>query len=78
MKRIYSTLGMTADEGELAKAVEKHSWENIPEEEKGEGKFYRKATPGFWREDLTPEQAEKVEKITAPPAKRALPLLMSA
>ena len=66
MKRIYSTLGIPADEGELAKAVEEHSWENIPEEEKGEGKFYRKATPGSWREDLTQEQAEMVEKITAP------------
>jgi hypothetical protein len=66
MKRIYSTLGVPADVGDLAKAVEKHSWGSIPEEEKGEGKFYRKATPGGWREDLTPEQAETVEKITAP------------
>jgi hypothetical protein len=66
MRRIYSELGIAVDEKELARAVEKHSWENIPEEEKGEGKFYRKASPGSWREDLTPEQVEVVEKITAP------------
>ncbi len=66
MKRIYSTLGITADEGELARVVKKHSWENIPEEEKGEGKFFRKATPEGWKEDLTPDQAETVERITAP------------
>jgi hypothetical protein len=66
MKRIYSTLGISIDEGELARVVEKHSWENIPEEKKGEGKFYRKATPEGWREDLTPEQAKTVERITAP------------
>jgi hypothetical protein len=66
MQRIYSTLGIEVDEAELARVVEKHSWESIPEEEKGEGKFYRKATPGGWREDLTPEQAESVERITAP------------
>ena len=48
--------------------VEKHSWENIPEEEKGEGKFYRKATPGGWREDLTPGQVEMVEEHHRPPA----------
>ena len=66
MKRIYSTLGIPVDEGELVRAVEKHSWENVPEEEKGEGKFYRKASPGGWSEDLTPEQAEIVERITAP------------
>jgi hypothetical protein len=46
--------------------VEQHSWEKIPEENKGEGKFYRKATPEGWREDLTPEQARIVEKVTGP------------
>jgi Sulfotransferase domain len=66
MRRIYSTLGIEVDQEELARTVEKHSWENIPEEEKGEGKFYRKATPGGWREDLTPEQAKIIEKVTAP------------
>ena len=66
MKRMYAELGIEVDEGELARAVEKHAWESIPEEEKGRGKFYRKATPGAWREDLTPEQAQMVEDITAP------------
>jgi hypothetical protein len=65
LKRMYSELGIAIDEGELSEAVEKHSWENIPEEEKGEGKFYRKATPGSWREDLTPRQIEIVEQETA-------------
>jgi hypothetical protein len=50
----------------LARAVEKHAWENVPEEQKGPGRFNRKATPGGWREDLTPKQAEIVEEITAP------------
>jgi hypothetical protein len=66
MRRLYSTLGLPVDEEELARAVEKHAWENIPQEEKGAGKFYRKATPGGWREDLTPEQVQIVEHITAP------------
>jgi hypothetical protein len=66
MQRICSELGIEADEEELARAVEKHSWENIPEEEKGEGKFKRKATPGSWTEDLTPQQVEIVERTTAP------------
>jgi sulfotransferase family protein len=66
MKRICSALEIPVEEKELARAVGKHSWENIPEEEKGEGKFYRKAVPGGWREDLTPQQVETVERITAP------------
>jgi len=66
MKRMYSELEIGVDEEELGRVVEKHSWENIPEDKKGEGKFYRKASPGGWREDLTPEQAEIVERVTAP------------
>ena len=73
MKRLYSTLGIPVDEGELARVVEKHSWENIPEDNKGESKFYRRATSGGWREDLTAEQAEAVERITAPLLKKLYP-----
>jgi hypothetical protein len=73
MKRIYSTLEIPAEEEALARAVEKHSWETIPEKEKGEGKFYRKGTPGGWRDDLTPEQAQVVEDITAPLLKEFYP-----
>ena len=73
MRHIYSTLGVPVNEEELARIVEKHSWENIPEEKKGEGKFYRKGKPGGWREDLTPEQAEMVERVTAPLLKELYP-----
>jgi Sulfotransferase family len=66
MKHMYSELGVSVEEARLAEAVEKHSWENIPEEEKGQGKFYRKATPEAWREDLTRRQVKTVERITAP------------
>jgi len=66
MKRMYGELEVPVEEARLAKAVEKHSWENIPEKKKGGGKFYRKATPGGWQEDLTPRQIKQVERITAP------------
>ena len=66
LRRIYSELGLSASEEELARAVEKHAWENIPETKKGPGRSRRKAVPGSWREDLTQEQARRVEEITAP------------
>lgn len=66
LKRVYSALEIPANEAQLARAVEKHAWENIPEGKKGEGKFYRKAKPGGWGEDLTPEQVRIVEEATAP------------
>ena len=64
MRRIYSVLGVPVEEGELRRAVEKHSWENIPEGDKGRGKFYRKGMPGGWKEDLTPRQVELVMRAT--------------
>jgi hypothetical protein len=73
MERLYSTLGIQVREEELARAVQKHAWENIPEKEKGQGKFYRRAKPGGWREDLTPAQVEIVEQVSAPLLKEFYP-----
>lgn len=66
MRVVCSQLGIAASDEEIRRVVERHSWERVPKEEKGSGKFYRKAKPGGWREDLTPEQAKQVEKIAAP------------
>lgn len=73
MRRMYCELDVSLDEAELSRAVARHSWEEIPEEKKGEGKFYRKASPGGWREDLTSEQVRTVERITAPLIERFYP-----
>jgi hypothetical protein len=73
MERLYTTLGIEVGREGLMRAVEKHAWENIPEKEKGQGKFYRKATPGGWREDLTPDQVEIVEQVSAPLLKELYP-----
>ncbi len=66
MRRIYTDLGIEVDEQNLDDVVRRHSWENIPEKDKGQGKFYRKASPGGWREDLSPKQIETVERVAAP------------
>jgi hypothetical protein len=66
LMRMYSKLGIPVAEEQLRRVVEKHDWENIPEKRKGAGRSHRKASPGSWREDLTPEQVTIVEKITAP------------
>jgi hypothetical protein len=66
MRDLCAALELPVDEKTLTEVVDKHLWENIPRRERGEGKFYRKATSGGWKEDLTPEQAKTVENITAP------------
>lgn len=66
LRRLCDDLGMTVDDGELTRMVEENRWENLPEGEKGEGKFYRKAIPGSWKEDLTARQVELVESMAGP------------
>jgi hypothetical protein len=66
MRDLCAALELPVTEQRLAQVVDKHSFENIPQRERGEGKFYRKATSGGWKDDLTPEQAKIVEDITAP------------
>ena len=64
LKGIYSVLEMDVANEALTRSVRKHAWENIPERKKGQGKPLRKASPGGWREDLTPKQARVVEEVT--------------
>jgi len=66
IRGLYSTLGIPVGEGELARTVERHAWENVPENKKGPDKPHRKATPGGWKQDLTLEQARIVEELTIP------------
>lgn len=73
LRRIYSGLGISVDEEDLTRVVEKHDWDNVPQSEKGENKPRRKATPGGWKQDLTPDQARLVEQTTAPILDRYYP-----
>lgn len=73
MKAMYDALGVQVDEAQLKAAIERHSWERIPEQDKGSGKFFRKGQAGSWKEDLTPKQVAIVEKITAPLLKEFYP-----
>jgi hypothetical protein len=73
MKRIYSVLEIPVDSEELEQVVAAHSWENISEKNKGTGRFNRKATPGGWKVDLTPEQVRIIEEKTAPLLKAFYP-----
>jgi hypothetical protein len=42
-----------------------HSFETVPDARKGPGRFRRAATPGSWREGLTPEEQEVAREIMA-------------
>jgi hypothetical protein len=66
LRAMYDALEVEADQAHIEAAATKHSWEQIPEEEKGKDKFFRKAQPGGWRDDLSPDQIKLIEDITGP------------
>jgi glycosyltransferase involved in cell wall biosynthesis len=66
LKTMYAALEIEADEAQLEAAVLKHSWTRIPNSEKGKDKFFRKAQPESWRDDLSLEQIRLIEDITGP------------
>ena len=66
LRAMYDALEVEADQAQIEAAAAKHSWDRIPEEEKGKDKFFRKAQPGGWKEDLSPDQIKLIEDITGP------------
>lgn len=63
---VVKNLDLPHTEAEVDGAVGATAFEEIPAERKGSGKFYRKAQPGGWREDLTSGQIEIVEEVAGP------------
>jgi len=62
-KQFYNFIGIKISEDKINKIVEKYAFENIPEKLRGEGKFYRSASPGKWREHLNEEERDAMNKI---------------
>jgi len=65
MRRLYAELGMTLDERKLPEVAAPRPRDQAGSEE-GTNELHRRATPTSWREHLSPEQAEVVERVTAP------------
>lgn len=66
MEKLCSDLGLPVEDDAIARVVDKHSFEEIPPESKGQGRFHRKARPGGWSEELTPKQIRIIERTTEP------------
>lgn len=66
MKNMYEALDVPVDQDQLRASVVEHDWEQLPDTAKGRGKFFRKAQPGSWTEELSSEQIKIIEDITGP------------
>jgi len=63
LKKLYQFLEIDAKEEDLKKIINRYSFEKIPENQKGEGKFRRFATPGMWKENFNEDEKRLIEKI---------------
>lgn len=66
MRKMAETLGIPVDEARLSAAVDKHSYENIPDENKGPGKFVRTAKVGGWQEELEKQEVRLIHRKLRP------------
>lgn len=66
LSQTLTELDMHIPQHKVERAVVTESWESTPASQKGVGKGKRSATPGGWREDLTPKQVQIVEEVTQP------------
>lgn len=65
LREILAWLGVTP-RADLAELVSKGSFEAVPESERGKGKFVRSASPGAWRDNLTPDECAALDEICGP------------
>ena len=63
LKKIYDFIGIDIPDDELQKIVQKHSFENIPKNQKGSGQVTRSATPGKWKENFSEEEQKIMQDI---------------
>jgi hypothetical protein len=61
--RIARWLGVEPSAEWAAEVAGRHSFERIPEEERGRGKFHRAATPGLWRENMGPAEQAVMQDV---------------
>lgn len=63
LKKIYDFLQIDIKKNELEDLVKKYSFENVPSELKGKGKFRRYAVPGKWKENFSKSEISLMDKI---------------
>jgi hypothetical protein len=66
VRELFNWLELPIDESQLAASVERHAFERLPEKDRGQKSFYRTATPGSWRENLSAEEQDLLEQALGP------------
>ena len=56
LKKLYDFLEIAISDKKIMEIIDKFSFEKIPSDQKGKGKFYRSANPGEWKNSFTSEE----------------------
>jgi hypothetical protein len=70
LERLERWLGVPTGPKRLQSIAAQHAFATIPDEGKGQGKFRRAASPGRWRETLTPAEQEIAQEVMGPTLER--------
>jgi len=65
LRGLLGWAGLAASDEAIEAMVSRESFASIPPEERGSGKVFRAATPGLWRENMTPAEQELVTELLA-------------
>ena len=63
LQKIYEFINVEISQNELQNIIEKYSFKKIPDKLKGEGKFYRAATPGLWKEHFSDDEKKLMNEL---------------
>ena len=63
LKTIYNFIGIQIADDDLQKLIKVHDFKNIPDSEKGKGKFTRSAKSGGWKTNFDKEEQELMNSI---------------
>jgi hypothetical protein len=66
LARLCAYLPVDASADTLAEVAAAHAFEAVPPVARGEGKEIRSATPGGWRENLTPDEHDVMHEVMGP------------
>jgi hypothetical protein len=60
---LFTWLGLETNAEQLTALVARHAFEGLAEDDRGPQRFYRAATPGMWRSNLTDQEQAAVHSV---------------
>jgi len=66
LRSLLDWLGLVMTDADLEAAIERHAFQSVPEEKRGSREFFRAASPGMWRQNLSSAEQAAVEEVIGP------------